>query len=94
MTNPVRTKNTSAFFAQAALSFAAALFAVIVGILYIAADPWVRAFLARQPLSRDIVVHARQVGARRSGGIGLVSRLDEARVERLLAEHDPFKSVG
>lgn len=39
------TKTTTAFYAQAALSFGVALIAVLFGILYLPVDGWVRAFL-------------------------------------------------
>ena len=44
-TNPP-AKNTTAFFAQAGISFAAASIAVGFGITYLPADRWIRAFLA------------------------------------------------
>ncbi len=40
------SKNTTAFFAQAGISFAAASVAVGFGITYLPADRWIRAFLA------------------------------------------------
>ena len=45
MTPPI-SKTTTAFYAQAGLSFAAALVAVGFGICYLPVGPWVRAFLA------------------------------------------------
>ena len=44
-TPPNQTRNTIAFFAQAGLSFAIALVALLFGILYLPVDPWMRAFL-------------------------------------------------
>ena len=47
MTTPDTTqKNTSAFFLQAAAAFGVSLFAMVVAIYYLPADPWVKAFLA------------------------------------------------
>jgi hypothetical protein len=45
MTSPI-SRTTTAFYAQAGLSFAAALIAVGFGISYLPVDPWIRAFLA------------------------------------------------
>src|SRR5690349_19092513 len=39
-------KNTTAFAAQAAISFGAALFAMLVAVYFMDADPWVKGFLA------------------------------------------------
>ena len=40
------SKNTTAFFAQAGISFAAASIAVGIGITYLPVDRWIRGFLA------------------------------------------------
>ncbi|GLI01668.1 YiaA/YiaB family inner membrane protein [Phytohabitans aurantiacus] len=40
------TQDTTAFFVQAGLSFAASMVAVGVGIAYLPIGPWIRAFLA------------------------------------------------
>ena len=42
-TNPVR--NTAAFVAQSWVSFGLAFAAVIIGVLYLPVDSWMRAFL-------------------------------------------------
>jgi len=95
MTNPGSSKNTNAFFAQAGISFAIALFAVMVGILYLPVDPWIRAFLALGSLFlvTSSFTLAKCVRDAQEGAL-LASRLDQARVERILAEHDPFKDLA
>jgi len=40
------SKNTTAFFAQAAISFGVASIAVGIGITYLPVDRWIRGFLA------------------------------------------------
>lgn len=40
------SKNTTAFFAQAAISFGVAAVAVGIGISYLPVDRWIRGFLA------------------------------------------------
>ena len=46
MTTTTSTRNTTAFFAQAAISFGVAALAVGIGITYLPVDRWVRGFLA------------------------------------------------
>ncbi len=95
MTNTPNSKNTNAFFAQAGISFAIAVFAVMVGVFYLPVDPWVRAFLALGSLFlvTSSFTLAKCVRDAQEGTM-LVSRLDQARVERILAEHDPFKDLA
>lgn len=88
-------KNTAAFALQAAISFGASLFAMLVAIYFMAADPWVKGFLALGTLYLTTstftlakVVRDQQEDQR------VFHRIDQARVDKLLAEHDPFKSVS
>jgi hypothetical protein len=96
MTTPDTTqKNTSAFYLQAAASFGVSLFAMMAAIYYLAADPWEKAFLALGTMFlttssftlakcfRDAVEDQM-----------VVRRLDQARLDRALATHDPFKNAG
>ena len=39
-------KNSGAFYMQAVVSFGVALFAVLVAVYYLPADPWIKAFFA------------------------------------------------
>ncbi|UJW34338.1 hypothetical protein L3Q67_11540 [Saccharothrix sp. AJ9571] len=83
---------TGAFFAQAALSFGIALVAVAVGVAFLPVDPWIRAFLAVSMLFAitSAFTLAKVVRDRQEDSY-LVSRVDQARLDKLLAEHDPFK---
>lgn len=94
MTTPVPAKSptTAAFFAQAAISFAISSVTVIVGITFLPVDPWVRAFLALGLLYTvsSAFTLAKCVRDRQEESY-VASRVDRARVDRLLAEHDPFK---
>jgi hypothetical protein len=94
MATPVssKTPTTAAFFAQAAVSFAVAGVTVIVGIIYLPVDPWVRAFLALGMLYTvsSAFTLAKVVRDRQEESF-VTSRVDRARVDKLLAEHDPFK---
>ena len=89
------SKNTNAFFLQAGISFAIALLAMCFAILYLPVDPWIRAFLGLGTLflttsSFTLAKCVRDAQEQQA----VVSRLDQARVDKLLSEHDPFKIVG
>ncbi|MBD8869469.1 YiaA/YiaB family inner membrane protein [Nocardioides donggukensis] len=95
MTNTPKTTMTNAFYAQAAISFGIALLAILWAILYLPVDPWIRAFLgiATLFLTTSSFTLAKCVrDAHESSAV--VSRLDQARVEKILAEHDPFNQLG
>ena len=84
---------TTAFFVQAALSFGLALAAVTGGIVYLPVDGWVRGFLALGMLYLVTSTFTLAKCVRdRQEETSVVSRVDQARLDKLLAEHDPFKS--
>lgn len=88
-------KNTGAFYMQAVVSFGVALFAVMVAVYYLPADPWIKAFFA---LSICYLVTSSFTLAKvirdRQEDEAVVSRLDQARLEKALATHDPYKQVS
>lgn len=92
MTTPTASKNTTAFYVQAMASFAIALVAVVVAILYLNVDPWAHAFFALGTLYlvTSAFTLAKCVRDQQEDS-ALMKRLDQARVDRLIAEHDPFK---
>ncbi|WP_110183389.1 YiaA/YiaB family inner membrane protein [Nocardioides solisilvae] len=97
MSNHTNTplKNTNAFFVQSGLAFGVALCTLVGAILYLPVDPWIRAFLwmATMFLTTSSFTLAKCVrDAQESQSVA--SRIDQARVERILAEHDPFRAVG
>ncbi len=91
MTTPELSRNTAAFYLQAAISFGVAMLAVGIGIAYLPVDPWVRAFLALGSLYlvTSTFTLAKCVRDQQEASTVRV-RVDEARIERLIAEHDPF----
>ena len=95
MSTPGTSKTTTAVYAQAGLSFGIALFAVILGICYLPVDPWMRAFLALGSvfLVTSTFTLAKCVRDAQEGTL-LATRLDQARVEKILAEHDPFHPLA
>ena len=96
MDTPTPTaKNSTAFFAQSALAFGIAIFTMLAAIYYLPADPWPKAFLALGTLflttsSFSLAKCVRDAQENQH----VVSRLDQARVDRILAEHDPWKEVA
>jgi len=92
MTSPVQPKTTTVFFLQATLSFVVSLVAIIVGVVSLPVGPWLRAFLALGVLYlvTSTFTLAKVIRDQRETS-SVASRVDQARLERLLAEHDPFK---
>jgi hypothetical protein len=92
MTKAIQPKNTGAFYVQAVLSFGVSVSAVAIGLAYLPVDTWVRAFLAIGVLYvvTSTFTLAKCVRDRQELS-EVTTRVDQARLERLLAEHDPFK---
>jgi hypothetical protein len=88
-------KNTSAFYLQAVASFGVALFTMLAAIYYLPAQSWVKAFLALGTmfLTTSCFTLAKCVRDAQEDQI-VFRRLDQARLERALASHDPFKNAG
>ena len=87
-------KQTTAFMVQSALSFAIALLALLIGVANLPVESWTRGFLAIGLLYvvtstftlSKVIRDAHETHT-------VLSRVDEARLERLLQEHDPFKAT-
>lgn len=95
MSTPTQNKTTNAFYAQAGISFGLALLSMVVAVLYLPVDPWTRAFLALGTLylTTSTFTLAKCVrDAQETSSV--VNRLDQARVDKILADHDPFRSVS
>lgn len=96
MTNSASTtaKNTTAFAAQAAISLGASLFAMLVAVYFMDADPWVKGFLALGTLylTTSTFTLAKVVRDMQEDTT-VMHRLDQARLDKALAQHDPFKSA-
>jgi hypothetical protein len=88
-------KVTTAFYAQAAASFAISLLSVAVGIFYLPVGGWIRAFLAMGLLYvvTSAFTLAKCVRDAQDAGT-VVRRVDQARIDKLLNEHDPFKNTA
>jgi hypothetical protein len=90
-TNPA-PRTTTAFYVQAAASFGLSLTAVVAGIAYLPVGPWIRAFLAVGLLYvvTSAFTLAKCVRDQQETTY-VVKRVDQARIDKLLADHDPFK---
>ena len=88
-------KNSSAFYAQSAIAFGIALFTMLIAVYYLPADPWPKAFLALGTLflTTSAFTLAKCVRDAQENQY-VVSRLDQARVDRILSEHDPWKDAS
>ncbi len=89
MSTPLRPRTTAAFFAQSVISFAVSLAVTITGICYLHDSRWIRAFLA---LGLLYVVTSSFTLAKcirdRQEEAAVISRVDQARLDKLLAEQD------
>ncbi|MEU4236970.1 YiaA/YiaB family inner membrane protein [Actinoplanes sp. NPDC026619] len=89
--NP-QPKVTAAFYAQATASFAISLSAVAAGVFYLPVGGWIRAFLAIGVLYVVTSSFTLAKCVRDSQEVGtVVRRVDQARIDKLIAEHNPFK---
>ncbi len=86
---------TAAFFLQAAIAFGVSLATAVVGVFYLPIDAWQRGFLAITLLflTSSTFTLAKVVRDRQEQ-TSVRARLDEARVDKLIAEHDPFSKVS
>jgi len=94
MTNSPATKTSSAFYLQSILSFGIALAVVIVGEIYLPVPAWTRAFLALGTLylvSSSFTL-AKVIRDAQDDKY-VVSRLDQARFDKVLADHDLTRSA-
>jgi hypothetical protein len=96
MSTPLRPRTTAAFFAQAAISFAASVAALLVGVAYLPLGSWPRAFLALGILyAVTSAFTLAKVIRDRHEETAVVSRVDQARLDKLLAEQDVLRvNVG
>jgi hypothetical protein len=92
MSTSVHSRTTSAFYVQAILSFALSSAALVVGIISLPVGAWIRGFLGLGLLYvvTSAFTLAKTIRDRHESS-DMISRVDQARLERLLAEHDPFK---
>lgn len=91
---PVKQQSTAAFYGQAVASFALALGATAVGIYNLETDAWVRGFLsiAVLYLVTSAFTLAKVIRDRQEAG-QIINRVDQARLEKMLADYDPLQKL-
>jgi hypothetical protein len=91
----LKTTQTNAFYLQAGISFGVSASAMLIGIYYLPAGGWIRAFLG---LGLLYVVTSSFTLAKcvrdAHEASRVISRVDQARLERFLSEHDPFTTAA
>lgn len=90
---PVAQTHTGAWIVQTWLSFAISLTATFLGILYLPGqDNWVKGYLMMGMLfSVGSTVSLSKTMRDLDESKRMLSRIDEAKLERMLAKYDPFK---
>jgi hypothetical protein len=89
---PLRPRTTAAYYAQASISFGVSLFAVFVGIAYLPLGMWPRAFLALGVMYTVTSAFTLAKCVRdRQEETEVVSRVDQARLDKLLTEQDVLR---
>ncbi|HEX6195377.1 MAG TPA: YiaA/YiaB family inner membrane protein [Jiangellaceae bacterium] len=95
MTTFTSPRTTTAFYIQAIISFGIALSAVVIAIYQLRAEPWIQAFLTMGILYLVTSTFTLSKVIRdRQDEDSVVKRVDQARVDKLLSEHDPFNTPG
>ena len=86
------TNHTTAWIAQTWISFVVSISATAIGITYLPADIWLKGYLGMGLMfSVGSTVSLSKTIRDQEEAKRMLSRIDEAKLERLLAEYDPFK---
>jgi hypothetical protein len=92
MSTPLRPHTTAAFYTQATISFGVSVTAAAIGIAYLPLGSWPRAFLALGLLYAVTSTFTLAKCVRdRQEQAEVVSRVDQARLDKLLAEQDVLR---
>ncbi|MDF0531491.1 YiaA/YiaB family inner membrane protein [Tsukamurella sp. 8F] len=92
-TTPV-AKTTAAFYIQSVIAFAVSSGALVIGAFYLPMDPWQRGFLVVATLFLiTSCFNLAKVIRDREEANSVRVRIDEARMDRLIAEHDPLRAA-
>lgn len=84
--------HTSAWVTQTYVSFLVSITATLVGVFYMPGDSWLKGYMGMGVLfsvasTASLSKTLRDIEESKT----MMSRIDEAKLERLLAEYDPFK---
>ncbi|MBF6165353.1 hypothetical protein IU486_11265 [Streptomyces gardneri] len=94
-TSTARPKASAAYVAQAAIAFGVSFVGVGIGVYALPLDAWQRGFLGMSVLFlvTSTFTLAKVVRDQHEAAT-IHGRIDQARMEKLLSEHDPFHSVA
>ena len=89
------SKVTAAFFLQAAIAFGASFLGLLGGVLFLPLDLWQRLFLLMTVLFlvTSSFTLAKVIRDQQEAS-ALRTRVDEARIDKLISEHDPLRTVS
>lgn len=88
-------KPTTAFFVQSAIAFGVSSGALLIGAFYLPMDAWQRGFMIVGTLFLiTSCFNLAKVVRDQQEANSIRVRVDEARLDKLMAEHDPLRSVG
>lgn len=90
----MKSQHSPAWVFQAWASFVLSVSVLTIGIIYMPVDPWKKAFLGMGVLfsitsTFSVAKTTRDLHEAKQ----LLTRIDEARVEKLISEHDPSSSI-
>jgi hypothetical protein len=84
--------HSAAWVFQTQVAFAVSLGSLAVGVAYLPVGPWERAFLALAALfSISSAISLSKTLRDQHEARNVVARVDEAKLERILTDHDPFQ---
>ncbi|GAB3301290.1 hypothetical protein EK0264_00605 [Epidermidibacterium keratini] len=89
------SKVSSGFMFQAVASFIISLSGLMIGIAVLPIDPWIRGFLAVAALflvSSTITI-SKVIRDREEASV-VYRRVDQARLEKMLADYDPLREAN
>lgn len=89
------SKTTAAFLVQTIAAFAVSFVGSLAGILFLPLDPWQRLFLGISVLFLvSSAFSLAKVVRDQQEATTVRVRLDEARLEKLLSEHNPYAATA
>lgn len=91
-TSSLHPRTTPAYYFQTIASFVVSTGATCIGIGYLPVNPWERGFLALGLLyTVTSAINLAKVVRDRQEETQVSTRVDKARLDKLLTEHDPFR---
>lgn len=85
--------HSPAWVAVTKIQFVVSVLALVIGLAYLPVEPWIVAYLVMGTLllTSSTVALTKTMRDLHEGG-RLISRVEEAKLERILSQHDPLVS--